>query len=778
MGLLTRERPEHRPRGSDPDFCTCGVPRPSHREPRKRARPERVHVERRVQHRSYGDPCTRCGQPAAMHRPSEDRRRTRRPPLSELPCVGIDGEGIEREPHRYVYLSAVDEHGRKLGSIEDAPGLDGLDTRACLDFLLGLRHADGQPVRRVFGFSIGYDVCKMLRELSAEQMGKLVRPETRRSESGRGHWPVHWTPEDAPSGGRYSIGFLRGRWTLRRQVWDRNAIRIGRDGQERAGAWATREHVTIWDTFSFHQASFVAALTDWEVGSAEQRSRIARMKEERGSWTLADWLDPTRADAIRRYCDEECALLGALTRKLLSACSDAGLVTTTLHGPGALAGGWLRQNGVQHLKRDPPEAMRVAVSRAFFGGRFECSRMGDVPGPVYTADISSAYPAAMLDFPCLVHGRWTRVTERRRLRGRIETARLALVHVRVRDSARARPDWGPLPWRRKDGAIVFPRGGVETWAWRDEYLAAAEHFGQVEALDAWVYETDCDCAPFAGLASLYRRRIELGADAAGRALKLAINSVFGKTAQSIGIDPPFRSLIWAGNTTSKTRAMLLSAFGVARARWSVVMFATDSVWSTVPLDGLPVLETGTGDLKKPLGAWTRKTYDGGAFICRPGLYFPLDPKEQDPKEFRTRGVARADFMRHAPRIREHFKASWRRDPDGVWYAVPYVIEDARPRFVGMKTSTRRAADGTWSRSEDCGEWVPSTFSVGFDPAPKRAGAMRDGRLVLRSDCAGPSAPYNPSIRSALAKTQQQQRETADEQPDGGYEEGDGAAAAE
>lgn len=772
-------RAEHAHKGFDPDVCsTCGLPEDRHRALRKRS--DRVRLarrEQRPQHRPYGDPCRKCKRPASEHRPSRDRYVNGGPHPDTLPCVGIDGEGWGRDPHLYTYLSAVDEHRRKLGSIADRAGLG---TQVCLDFLLDLRHADGQTVGRVWGYAVGYDWAKILRELSAVDIARLMRPEERKLPGKSKALCVRWRPDPAVSV-RYEIDYLRNKWTVRRQRYDAVLKK-----------WRTEAQVVCWDSIAYYASSFVFAIEDWDIGTPEQRARIAATKDERSTFSEA------QEKKIQDYCDEECTLLGQLVRKRLQACEAADIRTAKHHGPGSIAAAVLEGWGVKEMKQDPPSAMRVDLSRGYFGGHFEASVCGDVLGPLWSADINSAYPTAMLDLPCLVHGKWTRVYGRA-MRGRVERAALALVHCRVRKSKDARRDWGPLPWRDSgcsgtgsQGDIVFPRSGIETWVWREEYLEACKWFCQVEGVEAWVYDTDCACLPFRELSTLYRRRVELGADAAGKAIKLAINSCYGKTVQSIGAAPPFHSLVWAGNITSMTRAMLLSAFGVVKGEWDIVQFATDSVTARAPLDGLPAIETGTGDLKKPLGGWAVKKYEGGIFVCRPGLYFPLDPAEAVPKEYRTRGVGKADFMRHAPEIRRFFHEQWQEDSDGVWFTPPYIIDDAadalvnkralekwksdgkkgprpvdvkrRPRFHGLKTSTRKR-DGAWVLADNFGEWSTPPFSVGFDPHPKRGGAVESGRLTLREDCRGMSTPYDPKVKGSLAAARAEGEDALDEQDD-------------
>jgi len=727
-----------------------------------------------------------------------------RPPPPDSPCVGIDGESWTHDPHRYNYLSAVDENSNKLGSITDTVKLS---TRSCLDFLLSLTHQDGSPVKRVFGFAIGYDRTMMLSDLPPSEMGLLERPDMRQRLHGKGHWPVTWAPPDILGKERYSLTFLRGRFGIQKQRYDKTKTTKLFNGRVKPGAWVTTASVTVWDVFPFFQCAFVRALKDWDIADEKTRDRIAKEKSRRDAFSAS------RMRAIQAYCDEECHLLGQLFRRFLDAAKEAGIPKlSNFHGPGSVAGAVLRSWKVHEMKSPEPEAMLLPIRRAFFGGRFECSRMGAIPGPIYSADINSAYPAAMIDLPCLFHGTW-KFAKTASLK-QIQESSLALVRAKVNYSRKSRSDWGPLSFRTPDREIVFAKS-CDTWTWKEEFLTAQALFPHVEAVSAWCYETPCDCKPFGEIGELYRRRLDYGADAAGKALKLAINSCYGKTAQSVG-SKRFHSLIWAGMITSRTRAMLLSAFDAVKRPWQVVQFATDSVWSMRPLEGLA--DAGVPDQKgspKPLGGWTPKVYREGVFVCRPGLSWPLalsamvrkmrrDGVKKDEfrdalaspeyapqvkpylEEVRSRGVGRVDLLWHAPLIEKHFRKAWTRGPEG-YHVPPYVVEDASRRFHGAKTSTRIAhpnnvpelADslGGWLlnndpllRDESVGQWMQHPFKVSFDATPKRKGTTKSGRLLLRT-CSGMSTPYHPGKRGALAVAQQESSDEALEQPSGGYDEG-------
>jgi hypothetical protein len=74
------------------------------------------------------------------------------------------------------------------------------------------------------------------------------------------------------------------------------------------------------------------------------------------------------------------------------------------------------------------------------------------------------------------------------------------------------------------------------------------HYGEhvrigAGCVEAWIYETECDCQPFARMPEFCRERVKIGKEGAGIVLKLGSNSVYGKLAQSVGGSGTVPSLV-------------------------------------------------------------------------------------------------------------------------------------------------------------------------------------------------------------------------------------------
>jgi hypothetical protein len=673
-------------------------------------------------------------------------------------------------------LCAASEKGREF-FVENPTGLT---TIQCFEFILSL------PVSntRFFTYSFGYDLTMILEDLDDVSIYKLVRPELRRRKHGERMVlvPIFWPPNKP----KYSLNWMNGRFTIRKVQGTALTLDPLTGGPRTVYTWGPS--YVIHDVWRFFQGKFTVALEDWKVPdyvSSEERKRILdRMREMKDKRSQFDRLT---TEEIRGYCFEECRYMAILARKLTEAHVEAKIPLKNYFGAGSSAEAMLLvMNVKEHVRRgraeNPiPHDIEYAMRCAFFGGRFENSRIGAVPGPVYGEDISSAYPFQLISLPCLIHGTW-RHTERR---GDIEKGRTALVRYTLEEPTLRRP-WAPFPFRiKKTGSIAFPEMSGGGWIWLDEYLAGEKLFPNVRFLEAYVYESTCDCQPFKDIPKYYAYRVCIGKEGPGIVVKLGTNSCYGKTAQTVGGEPgTFHSWMWAGLITSGCRAQVLRAMAAHEDLDNLLMVATDGI-ATLEKISLPhPQDTGTEwlpcpppdpkDLKespqlfrkegeqwlvnKPLGGWEEKVLPRGLFLARPGIYFPLDPTEEDMKRIRARGLGRAAVWNH-----------WKEIVDGFQKGDKEISIPNLSLFRGMKTCITRsgkAPDFRYKRSDEYGHWITRTTVMTFNPLPKREGIGPGGRLGLRR-LDDESAPYDKGMLSPEAMILLEQATEESEQPDGG-----------
>jgi DNA polymerase type B, organellar and viral len=696
------------------------------------------------EHTPQGDPCERCGMDVYRHRQrtrnrqkytrqyEKTRKRGARPQRQDR-IIGIDGEGQGRGPHIYNFLACVDESGEEW----TVANKKGLSTKQVLDTLLSL------PDRSlVVGYALGYDNTKWLADLPNKSLYNLFHEETRQFVRNNRvlYHPVRWKG--------YRLNYCNRRLSISRN----------------------RRTVAIWDIFAFFQAKFTKAISDWKIASSEVVDWIERMKQQRSHLDRLDFSE------VEKYCKLECLNLAKLARALIDAHKKAGLPLKSFYGAGSTASVFLKNLKIKRKRGTYPEAMKHAIACAFFGGRFENSFIGPIHDKVYSYDISSAYPYQATFLPCLQHGKWKLVHQP--TYRQISLSTLALCHWTIPKTEQRKPAWGVLPVRSKIGTIAFPSSARAGWCWKDEFQVSRK-IARVVCTEAWLYHTKCDCAPFASIPKYYLERLRIGKEGPGIVLKLGMNSIYGKLAQSKGVNPPFQSWIWAGNITSGTRAQLLESLLIANDPWDILMFATDSVWSRVPLKMPKPRNTGTDvkvkcvdgtTVRKPLGGWEEKVYKKGVFCVRPGIYFPFEEPGEDKEKliekFRARGLGRKTVYEKWPQI---IKA-WKQGKEGI--AIGGTKKDGEPylaRFIGVKSSISRVGHSgqfTYRRSERYGEWVPHEIKVSFSPWPKRERVLKNGRLEVWRHFDFDSFPYSNAMENPEADMLEQDTDTMLEQPDG------------
>lgn len=405
---------------------------------------------------------------------------------------------------------------------------------------------------------------------------------------------------------------------------------------------------TVYETLGFFQCAFVKAIDDWRIGSERERAIIAENKARRDAFSQL-------TGEMIEYCKLECRYLATLMTEFREVCTTAGILPRQWSGAGWLAAALLDKHGVpkrpltttemaaqadQKPSTNPkpmmprrPERERqfeLAANHAYYGGRFEVSRIGSIPGPVYEYDLRSAYPAAMLHLPCPLHTQWEHKAHPNRLPE--SGIYLAKISFSFSDGP-----WCGLPFRQK-GGLFCPFQGTG-WYWSPEIDAARRYVhADVVLHDLWIARSECDCRPFTWVRALYEERRRIGSKTRGYPLKLGLNSLYGKMAQRCGRGP-YHDAISAGLITAMTRARLIEALG--QDPEAVVMLATDAVFSTRPL----ALDIGEG-----LGQWEEKPWPD-LFIVQPGVYWsPTDLQ----KSVKSRGAPRSIIGEAAPRFQEVF----------------------------------------------------------------------------------------------------------------------------
>jgi len=365
---------------------------------------------------------------------------------------------------------------------------------------------------------------------------------------------------------------------------------------------------THYDVFGFFQTSFEKTLTNWNITTPEI---ITKGKKLRSDFTKQE------LDFIIQYNFAECEKLLELVTLLREAIHNAQIPQLrSWHGAGAIASRFLDSWGVadQQTNIKPTEAttqLFEARKFAYFGGRSELFSRGLQKRAIYQYDINSAYPFACCFIPALHDKQWYYVKQQNTRK--IKKDAFGLIHVKWNLPYNTRV--GPLPFRRQDNAIIFPRSG-EGWYHNIEVQTAIEQGYKLELVEAHILESPYDYFLKEPILDMAAHRLELKQkkDFAHIPIKLGLNSVYGKIAQrpikredetyTLG---KYSELFWAGFITAKTRSMLLQSIN----KTNVIMVATDGIFSPTKLKNI--------QLGSDLGQWEYTEHKNANFLLS-GVY--------------------------------------------------------------------------------------------------------------------------------------------------------------
>lgn len=619
------------------------------------------------------------------------------------PFVGVDGEGggRDRKGRQHYWLLRMGERelftGRPLRTLQS------------LEFIC---QAPANAIYVAFGFT--YDATMILRDMPPERVKRLFQ-----NDDASRFVDAEAEPWEYVAIGNYEVALRPGQYMRVRRLYPEQGATIpfrNIPGSAR----------TIYETQRNFQRSFVTALSMFDIGTKSERRRMKAMKSRRSKFGK-----PTKQ--IRTYNQREVELLAQLMEKFRQVCLDApdgGIKPLTWNGPGRLAAALLQKHDTPRLitqtnsNKYPlinlPNKLLGFAEAAYYGGRFEVTAIGAVPGPIYEYDIHSAYPAAMTRLPCLLHGKWKhRGYGEQPDRGSLY---LATIRFKHRDTVQRPAHLCALPVRSKDGRLSWPTHGAGTY-WSVEIDAGKKlHCDVVTWIESWQYQKCCDCHPFHWIEPLYEYRRRLGSSVAGYPLKLAINSLYGKLAQRQGGGGPYTNHLWAGLVTAYCRAQIIDA--AAQHPDAIVMIATDGIYSRKPLS----LEIGD-----KLGDWEATTHEEGIFIVQPGLWWAPDGNK---RKLKTRGVPESYFK---PRIKR-FEQVWHRfiaDLVARRRAIVPKVPVKITTFIGLRLASawgnkKGRLAGTWLQGKNA-----DVRSISFDwQGKRRADFKRDGEALLTKPRSG------------------------------------------
>jgi DNA polymerase type B, organellar and viral len=618
--------------------------------------------------------------------------------------VAWDSEGADLPNGKHIMIYLANSEGKSISNAS------GIDTVTALDFLLSNSEPDALNV----WFAGGYDVNMILKDIPREIIEKICRNKER--------YGVEWK----------GISIM---YRSRKEFYIHEVTNEWVKHNKKAGDMKKKgRSIRIWDSFGYHQCSFLKAYEDW-LGKDADYDLIVLGKKQRQSFNI----DEDLAEYIPRYTAAELRGLVRIEERMRTALQFIDVHPLRHDGAGSVASALLTKHGIKHYKPDERKgenlpAHIIEISQhAYFGGRIECMQYGRHQGIVHHYDINSAYPAAMIDLPQLKDGEWVTINEH-------EPNTFSCYHV-VWQQAGSLPFF-PLPYRVQGGGVRFPGMG-ECWVWEPELAAAlATEEVKVTIISGVKWEDAAPhIKPFKFIEELYDYRKELKEEdnQAQMVIKLGINSVYGKLAQRVGYDkengyaPPYHCTPWAGYITSKTRATLYNA--AYQEKDSIISFATDGIFSIAPLD----LET-----NNLLGGWEYETHDEIISI-QSGIYFYMNRKIIGGEEKEVWKKAYRGMNANALVLSPNGKEWLPYNAETVvkqWVAGKHEMITRSRSFIGMAAATVGLKN--W---ENWGDWIEQDKALTIHPCTYNG---KRGMHFLQSHLYKRSLKNNPAY--GLIKT--------------------------
>lgn len=633
--------------------------------------------------RSKGDRAGQMKRWRARRKAAGNPIRNKHDLRRDLPFIGVDTEGAGKDSKGRQRLLLLRAGERELFHNNRV-----LTTRESLQWLLQLK-----PEFYYVGFGWNYDASMILHDMPHEYRRRFFMSNAEKMKE---------------------FGFV-----FRYVHWERYAIDYQPHGYLRVARLAGNKRIpgserTICDTYTNFAGSFLTTLQQYGIGR-EHWATIKAQKERRAAFKSI-------TPAIRGYNRVECQLLAELMERYRGDAYRAGIFPRSWDGRGKLAAALHTANQTLKRKELPdllPAGLLEMAPFAYFSGRHETARQGDVPGPVWHHDQRSAYPAKMLELPCLVHGTWhkTKAGELARHLNAyaIRGTRPPLFVAPASYHHPAGNLWCGLPQRTKSGVLTWPRMGKGVF-WSPEMASAIDLGATLELEGGWQYEKRCDCCPFEWVRPLYQARLATTDPGSDQALKGALAALSGHLAARGEEDEEgertggtWLNYVWAGLTTALVRADLNRA--IARNPEAVILLAADAIYSSQPLD----LEEG-----EELGQWRFTKHDDGMFICAPGVYWGRNVAAKR----KTRGLPLRMLEPHIPTIEK----AWRK-----WTSIcqltqmawePPVISVPVEVFISIREANARNQPDLACR------WFKDTKALPLLLKPKRIASRFDSTQLF------------------------------------------------
>lgn len=275
-----------------------------------------------------------------------------------------------------------------------------------------------------------------------------------------------------------------------------------------------RHKIEMFDLMQFYTESLDSA-AKFYLKSRKHKIDANRIESDI-SYVLRNW------EPIVEYCIQDARLTKQLADMNQEHFERFGVRSNKWYSPAYISEQYFLEH-TQFPTMHFIEPQRYAYY-AYAGGRFEVFKRG-YSEQVYKYDISSAYPFIIRDLPDLDSGEWHLLDKYD------ESADLAFLKIIVRSH-----DDYIQPLHYKNGSLViYPRADThQRIVTKSEYELIREFdLADTALIDGWHFYNTFGRRPFKNIQDIYDRRCDLKErkDPQERVLKVAMNSIYGKTIQ-------------------------------------------------------------------------------------------------------------------------------------------------------------------------------------------------------------------------------------------------------
>lgn len=339
----------------------------------------------------------------------------------------------------------------------------------------------------------------------------------------------------------------------------------------------------IYDIITFFNKSLLNTIQELQIELTEREKYILELGKEKRENNFQGM----KMKEIIEYNQTECIITNKIAGKietLLNKSSvkdiknkDQNLMIKNFYGSSAISSKILKSYKIDKLKKF--DKYKEIFEASYYGGRFECLKLGYFKN-IFKYDINSAYPSVMKDLKEL-----KRFIEVKRIK-KIMNEGIYYISFKLFYPS----DFiCPFPLRHKTGRIFFTGEiegyyfGCEINSFINSGIAKENYYLKIHKGLIPVFSEKLIFENSKGynvieemyyLRKVYKKKNDLR----HYIYKIALNSMYGKLAQTVG-SSQFQNLYYAGYITAKTRSLLYDA-SFTNDYENIIAFATDSILTT------------------------------------------------------------------------------------------------------------------------------------------------------------------------------------------------------